>query len=59
MSSLDRVDLAVLTGCCVRAAHARPGIGAEGTTTTCPCGTMLVIRAGRWTREENTKWQTA
>lgn len=50
MSTLDRVDLTRLAACCVRAVHARLGIGRSGDTLTCPAGHALAVdHAGRWT----------
>lgn len=54
MSKWDRVNVAVLSSCCVRAIHGRNERAADGDAMACAgCGTRIVFRNGAWTRAEN------
>ena len=54
MSKFDRVNVAVLSRCCVRAIYGRNELAAEGTAAACAeCGSRLVFRNGVWMDGDN------
>jgi hypothetical protein len=51
VSKFDRVNVAVLGGCCVGVIQRRGALGAEGDVIACAaCGGRAVFRGGVWAR---------
>jgi len=48
VSKFDKVNVHVLGRCCVGTVQANPGVAAEGSLLSCPCGASIEYRAGRW-----------